>query len=100
MRLRVTRCGAMAAVAAVLAFGWAAEAVVANPAGAADIEQVPAASLRMSQESGRSCTERCMADCRAAREGCREGKADSENNKCPAQFQICARRCVVSCGPK
>lgn len=100
MKLRFTRYGAMVVVVAAMAFGWAGEAVVANPADAADIEEPPAESFRMSQQSGRSCTESCMADCRAARAECVDGKADSEANKCPAQFQICVRRCVISCGPK
>jgi hypothetical protein len=100
MKRRVPRYGAIGAVAVVLAFGWAGEAVVANPAGAADIEEVPPASFRMSQRSDRNCTESCMADCRAARAECRESKADKETNNCPAQFQICVRRCVISCGPK
>jgi hypothetical protein len=100
MKLRITRCGAIGAVAALLAFSWAGEAVFANPAGAADIEETPAASLRLSQLSDGSCTKSCMADCRSTRAECRDRKAKSDKDNCRAQFQICVRRCVVSCGPK
>lgn len=45
--------------------------------------------------SGRGCAENCVAQCRAAQSSC-SGDAAS----CRAQFQICARRCVVSCGSR
>jgi hypothetical protein len=55
----------------------------------------PAASryLRLAEGSSRSCMDGCIAQCRAAQQGCSGGN-------CRAQFQICARRCVVSCGPR
>jgi hypothetical protein len=53
----------------------------------------PRKRLRLSE--GRSCTESCIAQCREAQRGC-SGDAGS----CRANFQICARRCVVSCGSR
>ena len=82
----------------LLVGGLACAAVFANPSGAADIEEDPAAALRLSQKSGRSCTESCMSECRADRTDCKEQKTDDETS-CRAQFQICVRRCVVSCSP-
>lgn len=84
---------------------WLAAAVLAGgfagAARAADIQEDPAAALRLSQKSARSCTDGCMADCRAERTDCKQAKTDDDtNNNCPARFQICVRRCVVSCSPK
>ena len=73
--------------------------IFANSAGAADMEEDPAAALRLSQKSSRACTESCMSECRADRTGCTEQRTDDEAS-CRAQFQICARRCVVACSPK
>lgn len=53
----------------------------------------PPRRLRLSE--GRSCTESCMGQCREAQRSC-SGDAAS----CRANFQICARRCVVSCGSR
>lgn len=50
--------------------------------------------LRLAEGSSRSCSESCVAQCRSAERAC-GGKPD-----CRAQFQICARRCVVSCGSR
>jgi hypothetical protein len=69
----------------------------AGPAFGADIQESPAAKLRMSQDSSRGCTERCMSQCRAALSACSSGGA---KDTCRAEFQICARRCVVSCGSR
>jgi hypothetical protein len=100
MKQHFTVCRAIWLAAWLLAGGFAEAAVLANPAGAADIEEDPAAAFRLSQKSSRSCTESCMAQCRAERTDCREGKTDDNNDNCPAQFQICVRRCVISCSPK
>jgi hypothetical protein len=43
-------------------------------------------------EGGRGCSESCVAQCRAAERSCSGDRA-----ACRAEFQICARRCVVSC---
>jgi hypothetical protein len=43
-------------------------------------------------EGGRGCSENCVAQCRAAERSCSGDRA-----ACRAEFQICARRCVVSC---
>jgi hypothetical protein len=51
-------------------------------------------ALRLAEGSSRACTESCIAQCRSAERSC-GGKAE-----CRAQFQICARRCVVSCGSR
>jgi hypothetical protein len=84
---------------ALLAGGLAGAMVFAHPARAADIEEDPAAAVRLSQKASRICTEGCTAQCRADRADCKEQKADDEIG-CRAQFQICVRRCVVSCSPK
>ena len=79
---------------ALLAGGmiWAA------PAVAADMQEDPAAALRLSQKSGRSCTESCMSECRADRTDCKQ-QSSVEETSCRAQFQMCVRRCVVACSP-
>jgi hypothetical protein len=82
--------------AALLAGGLAG----ASPAGAADIEEDPAAAYRLSREASRVCTDGCMGRCRTDRTDCKDGKTGEDTENCPAQFQICARRCVVSCSPK
>ena len=80
---------------------FAGAAVFALPADAADIEEDPAAALRLSRKTARSCTDSCMAECRDDRKQCTENKTDNDSvNKCPAEFQICVRRCVISCSPK
>ena len=93
------RWRAMRLALALLAGGLAGAAVFASPARAADIEEDPAAALRLAQKASRICTEGCTAQCRADRTDCKEQKADDETS-CRAQFQICVRRCVVSCSPK
>lgn len=98
MKQHLIRWRAMRLSVVLLAGGLVCGAVFANPAGAADIEEDPAAALRLSQKSSRSCTESCMSECRAHRTDCKEQKTDDENS-CRAQFQICVRRCVVSCSP-
>jgi hypothetical protein len=49
--------------------------------------------LRFAQGGNRACMDGCIAQCRAAQQGC-------SGDNCRAQFQICARRCVVSCGSR
>jgi hypothetical protein len=82
---------------------WLAVALMAggqaNRTDAADIEEDPAAALRLAQKASRSCTESCMSECRAEKTDCTEGKTDAKIS-CRAQFQICVRRCVVACSPK
>ncbi len=99
MKQHFIRWRAMRLVIALLAGGFAGAVGFVNPAGAADIEEDPAAALRLSQKASRSCTESCTAQCRADRTDCKGQKTDDEIN-CRAQFQICVRRCVVSCSPK
>jgi hypothetical protein len=70
-----------------------------HPAGAADMEEDPAAAVRLSQKASRNCTESCMSECRADRVDCKEQKNDDENS-CRVEFQMCVRRCVVTCSPK
>jgi hypothetical protein len=41
----------------------------------------------------RGCAENCVAQCRQAQSSC-----SGDGASCRAAFQICARRCVVSCG--
>jgi hypothetical protein len=65
---------------------------VAKP-GAAQIAPAAGRRFRLAEGSNRACAESCVAQCRAAQQSC-SGDAAS----CRAQFQICARRCVVSCG--
>jgi len=65
---------------------------------AADIQERPAANLRLSEYSSRACVEDCITQCRAARAQC-SGNND-RGDECRAKFQICARRCVVSCNPR
>jgi hypothetical protein len=48
---------------------------------------------RMAEGGGKNCTENCMSQCRSAAKNC-------SGANCNAQFQICARRCVVSCGSR
>jgi hypothetical protein len=80
---------------------FAGAAMFNGPADAADIEEDPAAALRLSRKSARACTDGCMTECRDDRKQCTDSKADDVSaNKCPAQFQICVRRCVISCSPK
>jgi hypothetical protein len=57
------------------------------------IAAAPRSRLRLSE--GRSCTESCIGQCREAQRSC-SGDAGS----CRANFQICARRCVVTCGSR
>jgi hypothetical protein len=65
---------------------------------AADIQERPAANLRLSEYSSRACVEDCITKCRAAKAQCSGNK--DRGDECRAQFQICARRCVVSCNPR
>jgi hypothetical protein len=53
-------------------------------------------SLRLAQSGDRACSERCVTQCRAALAQCES----AGNSNCRAQFQICARRCVVTCGSR
>jgi hypothetical protein len=69
----------------------------AGRAAAADIEELPAAHWRLSQNSSQACAERCIATCRAAKADC---SASKDGDACRAQFQICARRCVVTCSTR
>jgi hypothetical protein len=70
--------------------------IVFGVAAAADIQEHPAAKLRLSQRSDQECIDKCIAECRADKSECSGGKGS--NDACRARFQICARRCVVSCG--
>jgi hypothetical protein len=49
--------------------------------------------LRFAEGGNRACMDGCITQCRAAQQGCSGGN-------CREQFQICARRCVVSCGSR
>jgi hypothetical protein len=81
-------------LSAALAGLW----IGAGAAAAADIQEKPAGKLRLSEYSARSCVEDCITRCRAAKAQCGGGK--DRGDECRAQFQICARRCVVSCNPR
>ena len=99
MKQHFTRACAMRLAVVFLAGGVAVAALLENPARAADMEEDPAAAVRLSQKASRTCTESCTAECRAGRTGCAEQKTDDQQS-CRAQFQICVRRCVVACSPK
>ena len=88
---RLTRQFAVAVLSSGMS--WAA------PAVAADIEEDPAAALRLSQKTSRSCTESCMSECRADRTDCKQQQTDDDDISCRARFQMCVRRCVVACSP-
>jgi hypothetical protein len=77
-----TECGKRAGILEILP-GLELPIIIAAPARR---------RLRLSE--GRSCTESCMGQCRQAQSSCGSGKS------CRADFQICARRCVVSCGSR
>jgi hypothetical protein len=68
-------------------------------AGMADAERTAVADScsadrwRVAEGGGKNCTESCMSQCRSAAKSC-------SGSNCNAQFQICARRCVVSCGSR
>ena len=96
MKQQVTRWRGLWLAAAVMAGGLAG----AGPAGAADIEEDPAAAFRLSRQASRVCTDGCIAGCRTDRTDCKDGRTGEGQENCRAQFQICARRCVVSCSPK
>ena len=98
MKQHVTGRSVTRLASLLLAGGLSLAAISTLPAGAADIEEDPAASVRLSQKNSRNCTESCTAECRAERTDCTERKAD-EKISCRAQFQICVRRCVVTCSP-
>jgi hypothetical protein len=49
--------------------------------------------FELAEGSSKTCTESCMSQCRSAEQSC-------SGSGCKAQFQICARRCVVSCGSR
>jgi hypothetical protein len=79
-----------------------ASALCTSPSGlmtpAAPAVQVAASSscsgrFQLAEGSSKSCTESCMSQCRDAEKSC-------SGAGCNAQFQICARRCVVSCGSR
>lgn len=78
--------------------GLAAAQLAAERAAAADVQEKPAARWRMSEYSSRSCAEDCIAQCRAAKAQCSTAKERAD--ECRAQFQICARRCVVACSAR
>jgi len=54
----------------------------------------PVAGKRLAEGSSRACMASCIAQCRAQEEACGGGRS------CAAQYQICARRCVVTCGSR
>ena len=66
----------------------------AMPVAAMQGKEARATDLRLAQSGDRACAERCVAQCRAALAQCES----AGNSNCRAQFQICARRCVVTCG--
>lgn len=53
--------------------------------------QKPVAGKRLAEGSSRACKASCIAQCRAQEQACGGGR------RCAAQYQICARRCVVKC---
>jgi hypothetical protein len=54
----------------------------------------PVAGKRLAEGSSRACMVSCIAQCRAQEEAC------GGSRRCASQYQICARRCVVTCGPR
>jgi hypothetical protein len=89
--------GLIVALVLSLPQGGSAADLCARP-GTADAEPAMVADScdadrwRMA-EGGKNCTESCMSQCRSAARSC-------SGANCNAQFQICARRCVVSCGAR
>ncbi len=75
-----------------------ASALMGEMAFAADMEETPGAELKAALRASRACTENCITDCRAERAGCES--EPKPKDVCRAQFQICARRCVVACSPR
>jgi hypothetical protein len=67
---------------------------MAMPVAAMQGKEAHATDLRLAQSGDRACAERCVAQCRAALAQCES----AGNSNCRTQFQICARRCVVTCG--
>lgn len=66
------------------------------PAKAVENQSQRGESLRLTQRGDRACVERCINQCRATLAACEGG--GNNRSVCRTQFQICARRCVVSCG--
>jgi hypothetical protein len=85
----------LAAGAAEAAAGCHGRAGAAHPHTEAADRPLFAGLLRLTEgpSGNRGCAENCVAQCRQAQSSC-SGDAAS----CRAAFQICARRCVVSCG--
>jgi hypothetical protein len=65
-------------------------------AAAAPANDTRETDLQLALSGDSACTERCVAQCRAALAQCES----AGNSNCRAQFQICARRCVVTCGSR
>jgi hypothetical protein len=87
-------CPAIAFLIACLATGPTSAAVgCQNKAKAAQSRPMAESDyFDLAEGSSRGCAENCVIQCREAQRTC-SGDAAS----CRAQFQICARRCVVSC---
>jgi hypothetical protein len=68
------------------------------PAAAIDMGEAGGAKLRLARRGDRACVERCIGQCRAARAVC--NGAGNSPAACRTQYQICARRCVVSCSSR
>jgi hypothetical protein len=62
--------------------------------GEACAPQKPVAGTRLAEGSSRACMASCIAQCRAQEEAC------GSSGRCATQYQICARRCVVTCGSR
>jgi hypothetical protein len=66
---------------------------------ARDVERAPLSEscnsdhFRLAEGSSKTCTDSCISQCRKAERNC-------SGSGCRAQFQICARKCVVSCGSR
>ena len=81
----------------LILIGPGLNAVLTGWALAADMQEGAKSSQKLSQDAGRTCTETCIAQCRSALAACAKG---SSKDPCRAEFQICARRCVVACGSR
>jgi hypothetical protein len=86
-------CRIIALLALCLAGASAPQAADLNMTDAPQLRPQRQRHLRLAEGSNRACMDGCIAQCRAAQQGCSGGN-------CRAQFQICARRCVVSCGSR
>lgn len=81
----------LALIGFLLALTFSATAFAAWSADGLPATRAPLA-VRVAEGSGRACVASCIAQCRAEEQSCGGGSS------CGAQYQICARRCVVSCG--